>query len=77
MNYTIQSKMIRPNAKNCTWCKNYNKCFVDNSYNGAILTHRQFLKMIREDNWRYCKHYRFSKKNFNEWKKFRVENTRR
>lgn len=76
MNFTVQAKRIRPNAKSHIWCKNYNKCFIDNLCCGVDLSYRQYLKMIRENNLRYCKHYRFSKENFNNWKKFRNENER-
>ena len=74
VNFTIQSKRIRPNAKCHSWCKNYYKCFIDNLCCGVDLTHKQRLKVIRENDLRYCKNYRFSKKNFNEWKKFRKDN---
>jgi hypothetical protein len=68
MNRYLQSKKERPNAKLHIWCKNFDKCFDENCCFGE-LTHRQHLKMLRENDIRYCKKYRFSKQSFNQWKK--------
>lgn len=76
MNYEIQSKKLKPNAKSCDWCKSLDSCFRhDGTYVKDIPDYRQSRKLIREDFIRYyCKKYKFSKKNFNEWKQFRKEN---
>ena len=81
MNYLKQSKMIKPTAKSCNWCKHIG--LYTDSIDGEIfehedcwlsrlgnikLSHRLELKMIKEESFRYCQHYRFSKDNFKKWK---------
>lgn len=68
MNCIAQSKKIKPNAKWCSWCKYLAFC-CEKGFPNTELKHRQVLKLIREDNFRYCKSYKFSKENFKEWKK--------
>lgn len=81
MNYIAQSKRIKPNAKNCNWCK-YIGIYKEENHNGEIfeyeqceleggglrIPHRLVLKINRENDFRYCQHYRFSKENFKKWK---------
>lgn len=71
MNYKYQSKLIKPNAKCCSWCKNIDNCYTTYKNNLFELTHRQWLKVFREGGIRYCKKYRYSKEEFAKWKKFR------
>ena len=77
MKYSIQAKMVKPTAKSCSWCKNnsiwdskleFCRCGTE------TMKHRQVLKMIREEDFRYCKNYRFSKNGFKGWKEFRKDN---
>lgn len=84
MNCIKQSKMIKPKAKSCYWCKhmgfyteggNYwgeliktEECWLEN-IKKISLKHRLELKMDRENDFRYCQHYRFSKENFLKWKR--------
>lgn len=88
MNCELQSKKIKPDAKSCNWCKHLYRCHetiwgegfeVERcNYESALkpirLTHRQELKVIKEESFRYCKSFRYSKENFNGWKKEREIN---
>lgn len=77
MNYGFQAKLLKPTAKSCSWCKENNEWSCDVGFCkccAETLTHRQYLKMVKEDDFRYCKHYRFSKKEFKEWKEMRNKN---
>jgi len=71
MNYSFQRNQIKPTAKYCDWCKNINEdccqCTLPSDKAGK-LTHRLLLKLIRENNFRYCKYYRYSKGNFKRYK---------
>jgi hypothetical protein len=67
MNCIAQSKRIKSNAKWCYWCKYFEFC-CDKGFPNTKLKHRQALKSIRENDFRYCKIYKFSKENFKEWK---------
>jgi len=76
MNYEIQVKRVKPNAKSCLWCKHkYNPCFAGESVPDTSIiktTHRQDLKFKKpDDDYRYCKNYRYSKENFREIKDYR------
>jgi hypothetical protein len=69
----------RPKAKWCYWCKSYKPCMLDllgESHpswicksDNMVMTTRQHKKCIREQEFRYCRNYRFSIKRFREWKK--------
>lgn len=78
MNYIAQSKKLKPTAKNCLWCKNF--CSENHGhckstdFNIWKVSHRLVLKMDREEEFRYCQHYRFSKKDFATWKHEYLEN---
>ena len=86
MNWNFQRKQIKPTAKHCTWCKHLykcnevifgfevEKCELENTTIHLKTTHRQDLKIIREEDFRYCKNYRYSKTNFNAWKTMCKEN---
>lgn len=86
MNFELQSKKIKPNAKSCDWCKHLyrchetiwgevvDKCTYEDKPGTIRITHGQNLKVIKEESFRYCKSYRYSKKNFNGWKKEREKN---
>ena len=81
INYGLQAKMIKPTAKSCMWCK-YSNIF--GSYDDFILcakqntkhTHRTLLKSIKENEFRYCNSYRYSKLNFKAWKTERNINSK-
>ena len=76
MNYVIQNKKIKPNAKCCDWCKNFSEdfeCKLKGIKQGQ-LTHRLVLKLYKENEFRYCKNYRYSKVNFKRYKKICKEN---
>ena len=75
MNYTFQRKQIKPTAKHCDWCKKFThfKCELE-GIKKLQLTHRLLLKMNRETDFRYCKNYRYSKSNFESWKKLCEKN---
>lgn len=65
MNHFEQSKKIKPNAKNCKWCNNFDKC-RENGFR-FDLDKRQ-LKKLNKEGYRYCRAYKFSKQNFRKWK---------
>lgn len=76
MNYEIQSKKIKPGSKSCNWCKHFNKnleCSL-RSIEQGYLTHRLVLKLYKENEFRYCKNYKYSSENFKKWKKEREKN---
>ena len=72
MNYNFQRNKVKPNAKNCDWCKNFNEDFE--CIKPTLLTHRMVLKMEREEEFRYCKNYRYSKIHFKRYKTMCEEN---
>lgn len=79
MNCELQSKKIKPDAKSCNWCKYFSddfECTLPCDKAG-YLTHRQITKLYRENEFRYCKSYKYSKKNFNGWKKEREINLKK
>ena len=86
MNWNFQRKLIKPTAKHCNWCKHLYKCHkttfgieiekcdFDNTPMQTKTTHRQDLKIKRENDFRYCKNYRYSKTSFKAYKKMCEEN---
>ena len=72
MNWNYQRKQIRPTAKCCDWCKNFSEGFDCAEH--TVLTHRMVLKMEREEEFRYCRSYKFSKTNFKRYKTMCEEN---
>ena len=71
-NYIAQSKRLKPKLKCCLWCKNFDDC----SFDFQDVDKRQRRKMLRENDYRYCKNYRYSKQYFKEWKGTYLENQR-
>lgn len=75
MNRDFQRKRIKPNAKCCDWCRYIGEDFMCRfEGNQGQLTHRLLLKLIRENDFRYCKNYRYSKVNFKIYKNMCIDN---
>lgn len=78
MNWGFQRKLAKPKAKSCNWCKHFNdnfECEINGMKNG--ITRRLFLK-FNQGFWdfRYCKHYRYSRLKFKSYKNMCEENAK-
>lgn len=78
MNYNFQRNQVKPTAKCCNWCKHLSDDFECTLLcnKAGYLTHRQILKLFRENEFRYCKNYRYSKSSFKRYKKMCEDNTK-
>lgn len=78
MNYNFQRKQVKPTAKSCDWCKNFSEDFQCglNAKKAGELSHRLILKLMKEQDFRYCKNYRYSKANFKRYKNMCEDNTK-
>jgi hypothetical protein len=83
INYNIQEKLVKPTAKSCMWCKHSNIFGLYDNYTTCDISEkikvnsRMDLKFFKEEDFRYCKSYIFSKDNFKAWKNERKINSRR
>ncbi|AIY80434.1 hypothetical protein U728_755 [Clostridium botulinum 202F] len=90
MNWSFQRKQVKPTAKCCDWCKylykcheivfgediEVEKCVFENTQKYPRMTHRLNLKLMKEQDFRYCKNYRYSKEKFKDYKKMCKENAK-